>query len=863
MSDQRRNLPHLYLSGNGESENYTSRGVGGYIDHPPIRDRENHAIALKQALNQAINEAKQKLNLRDPEISVGTPGFYLEFQVHSDNMNIFEKLEDKRKKIELVTVRKSPSQEDIVEAIVFVPETASDHFLSKVEQYHTENSRFGKKPKNETLVSRIQAVKLGTVRSLFTDNDYLFPQSTQKVWWEVWLRKDQSIAFNLLLERLNIETKQNIIYFPNREVMLVKANLESMAMIVDSSNVVAELNILHFATQDAEIQPLIKIFSPKNQNYTSSIAHNLESSIEGDSPSFFLDMGPMEQEKWSNDLENHLLQPDDDSVAICLLDSGVAQIHPLITPALELADMHTCNPAWGVNANNACGHGTKMAGLALYSDLFDALQTLQPIQLSHRLESVKILPPMGQNEPELYGAITEQAIALPEIQHPKRSRVFCMAVTSEDSSPNTGSPSSWSAAIDKLCFGDDEFRRLIIISGGNIRQDILPSDYLNINDVSPIENPCQSWNSLVVGAYTEKVNITDSTFTGWQPLAPAGDLSPRSRTSVSWSNQWPIRPDVVFEGGNLASDGENPAIYMDDLCLLTTHHRPNLRVFDRMGDTSSATALASYMAAQIMSKYPSYNPETIRALMVHSAEWTPLMQKSFKNVNRKSEMRTFLRRYGYGVPDLNRALQSANNDLTLIVEDDLQPFRLDDDNIIKTRYMKFHQLPWPREELEKLVEASVELKVTLSYFIEPNPGERGWGRLHQYASHGLRFEVKRPSENDNDFRRRINRAATDEEEKSSNSNRNDNDNWFLGKRNRDRGSIHSDIWYGSAADLAQRGAIAVYPVGGWWKENKTLERWKESVRYSLIVSIRVPSIEVDIYTPVANLIEVPVPISIS
>lgn len=828
MSDQTRNLPHLYLSGNGESENYTSRGGGGRSLQPPIRDREAHATALQQALNQAINEAKQNLDSRDPEIAIGTSGFYLEFQIHADKADAFERLENKTKGIELVAVRKSLETENMLDATVFVPETAAEHFLSKVEKYRTEDTRF-EKPKNEALVTRMQSVQLGTVRSLFTDDIALFPQNELEIWWEVWLRKNQGDPFKCVAKRLNLITKQHLI-FPEREVILTLANLESMTLIIDkNSDLIAELRIAK------------------------------------DLPSFFLDMGPIEQERWSRDLENRLLPPEDDAVAICLLDSGVAQIHPLIMPALELADMHTCNPNWGFNDNNACGHGTKMAGLALYSDLFEALQTLNPIQLSHRLESVKILPPMGQNEPELYGAITEQAIALPEIQAPNRPRLFCMAVTNTDTSPNTGSPSSWSAAVDQLCFGDGEFQRLIIISGGNIREDILPTDYLDINDVSSIENPCQAWNPLVIGAYTEKVNIVDPRFAGFNPVAPAGDLSPRSRTSVSWSDQWPmIRPDVVFEGGNLASDGIRPAICMDDLCLLTTYHLPNQRRFERMGDTSSATALASYMAAQIMSKYSSYYPETIRALIVHSAEWTQAMKEFFQSVdNKKTKILPFLKRYGYGVPDLNRALRSANNDLTLIIEDDLQPFCLDDKNNIKTRYMKFHGLPWPSEKLEELGEADVELKVTLSYFIEPNPGERGWGRRHQYASHGLRFEVKRPSENDDDFRRRVNKAATDEEEKSSNSNRNDNDNWFLGKRNRDRGSIHSDIWYGSAADLAQRGAIAVYPVGGWWKENKTLERWNESVRYSIVVSIRVPSVDVDIYTPVANLIEVPIPISIS
>lgn len=828
MSEQSRNLPHLYLSGNGKSEDYTFKGGGGgKPSKPPVRDREDHATYLKQSLNQAINEAKQNLDLRNPEIAVGIPGFYLEFQVHSDS-NAFESLEDKAKGIELVAVRKSLEAENMLDATVFMPETAMDHFQSKVEKYRTEETS-KKKPKNEPLVARIESVHLGKVRSLFTDDISLFPQGLQIIWWEVWLRKDQSQAFKRVTEKLNVSTKQHIISFPEREVMLTLANLESMALIINNSDVIAELRIAK------------------------------------DFPSFFLDMGPIEQEEWSRDLENRLSPPEDNAVAICLLDSGVAQIHPLIKPALDLSDMYACNPTWGCNDNNLYGHGTKMAGLALYSDLSEALQTLPTIQLNHRLESVKILPPVGKNDPELYGAITEQAISLPEIQAPNRMRVFCMAVTNQDISPNTGSPSSWSAAIDKLCFGDDDFRRLIIIAGGNIREDIYPMDYLDINDVSSIENPCQAWNPLVIGAYTEKVNIVDPRFAGFNPVAPVGDLSPRSRTSVSWSDQWlMIRPDVVFEGGNLASDGENPAISMDDLCLLTTHHRPNLRVFDRMGDTSSATALASYMAAQIMTKDSSYFPETVRALIVHSAEWTPAMKTFFKSVkNKKTKMRPFLRRYGYGVPDLNRALKSTKSDLTLIIEDTLQPFYLDKGKI-KTRHMNFHELPWPSTKLEELGTVDVELKVTLSYFIDPNPKETGWGR-HQYASHRLRFEVKKPLESNNAFRQRINKAAINEEEsRRSSSSQKDRDSWFLGQNNRNHGSIHSDIWYGSAADLSQRGAIAVYPVGGWWKENKTLERWNNSVRYSLIVSIRVPSsVEVDIYTPVANLIAVPVAIPIS
>ncbi len=62
--------------------------------------------------------------------------------------------------------------------------------------------------------------------------------------------------------------------------------------------------------------------------------------------------------------------------------------------------------------------------------------------------------------------------------------------------------------------------------------------------------------------------------------------------------------------------------------------------------------------------------------------------------------------------------------------------------------------------------------------------------------------------------------------------------------------------YGSAAELAERGYIAVYPVLGWWKERANLERWGKQARYALIVSIKTTELETDIYTPVKNIISV-------
>jgi hypothetical protein len=110
--------------------------------------------------------------------------------------------------------------------------------------------------------------------------------------------------------------------------------------------------------------------------------------------------------------------------------------------------------------------------------------------------------------------------------------------------------------VDQLCFGDEGARRLILISAGNVREGLSQAGYPARNEIEPIENPAQAWNAITVGAFTEKFVITDPTYEGWEPVAPVGDLCPTSRTSVSWERKWPLKPDVVLEGGNWAALGD-------------------------------------------------------------------------------------------------------------------------------------------------------------------------------------------------------------------------------------------------------------------------------------------------------------------
>jgi hypothetical protein len=177
------------------------------------------------------------------------------------------------------------------------------------------------------------------------------------------------------------------------------------------------------------------------------------------------------------------------------------------------------------------------------------------------------------------------------------------------------------------------------------------------------------------------------------------------------------------------------------------------------------------------------------------------------------------------------------------------------------REMHFFELPWPTDILQSLGETPVRLRVTLSYFIEPNPARVGWKRRHRYASHGLRFDVKTPTESLSEFRKRLNQRALDQDDERP-STAGDSADWYLGEQARNHGSIHSDILQGFAADLAERGVIGVYPVSGWWKDQPKRDRSAKGSLYSLIVSIETPGVDTDIWTPVANQVNIPIAIEL-
>ncbi|HRH95576.1 MAG TPA: S8 family peptidase [Prosthecobacter sp.] len=850
-------LRHLDYSGRAKQQPYKARQSGGGSDfrlYP--RQRAGHAAKLRGDL-QAVQLEADRLRLAqelapfEDDIGInleirGVPDYPL-------NCDPFDA--DPKSGIILKAVRQVDSTAPdgttltTTVATVFVRHGKLSFLTKRIEDYVNERKTTITKGKHkgeersldhEKLIANIESIGVAAIEAFWTSSHPL-PALDVETWWEVWIwsgsevkraRHEQVVECEA--DRLGMYRKPGKLVLPEHSIYLLKTTRRQLAAATALLNFVSELRHPAVTAQ------------------------------------FFMEQTPTEKRQWSNDLKSRVQLPPDNAPAICLLDTGVNRGHPLLEDILAESEHDTANEDWGTDDHYHNGHGTQMAGLAAYGDLTPLLEGNEEVVLSHHIESVKILPRSGANDPEHYGLITQDGMAIAEQNAPGRPRVFAMAVTAVDAKDfrENGKPSAWSAAIDSHASGameDDDVKRLICVSAGNVWLKN-KADYPSLNQLNSIEDPAQSWNGITVSAFTDKDIVTDENgqlIPEVHRIARRGGLSPHSTTSCLWnspdSKNWPLKPDIVCEGGNVGADAVTGAREEhDSLCLLSTNADFQKDLFSPFYATSAATALGANMAAQIQAAYPNYWPETVRAVIIHSANWTDEMRRGL-NLRKKSEVAYALQQFGHGVPDLRRALACARSRATLICQDSLQPFTKEKDGI-KTQDMMLYRLPWPKEVLQQHGAVNVRLRVTLSYFIEPNPGSRSVSSKYRYANCNLRFAVQTPTEKSlSNFIARVSDSASSDGEETSYEKPDDTTTgWLLGDTLCRRGSIHSDTWNGTAAQLASMEHLIVYPVNGWWRLRTQHKRYNNRIRYALVLSLETVGAELDIFTPISLRVTAPV-----
>ncbi|MBF0696339.1 S8 family peptidase [Actinomyces bowdenii] len=836
MSEPLR-LDHLYVTGRAESKPRLGRGGG----KPAIRavDRQSHGKRLIDEIDKAFALAQEVRESQNFDPVLQANGTYLtlegvgaDFELKLDSLTQLTRKGKTSRKSKWLLLSVHPATDASPErANIWVADDFRHQFFKLFEDYLTISNEKGR-PKNNALVANISSIRETYLKDLWTSKGEI--PDADAVWWEIWLdrRRERPGLLQRIGSSFNLEISEQQIRFGDSVIVHIYATRKQLELLVVTDLPIAEIRAPSFID-----------------------------TIE--------DLSDSEQSEYVLDLAARITPGHAGAPAVCHIDSGVFRTHNLIKDSLESIDQHSIFSPGNLSH---LAHGTSMAGIALYGEhLDDLLLGTQMIRLRHRLESVEVFPhPAGTPECN-YASATIQAVSLPEITA-TRQRSFCMPLsTKSDTTP--GQPTLWSATVDALAVGTDievrdnrfaliskpdpDAKRLIIVSAANV--DSYTADHLANSDTSPIEDPGQSWNALTVGAFTQLDQIpSDPSFRNYSLVASAGELSPHSRTSLLFGDKpWPIKPEICLEGGNVLLDKQGfPESKHPRLSLRSTGIKNDVDLTSANA-TSAATAQAARLAALTMSRYPSYWPETVRALLVHEARWTERMREHVDACGgKKTDRARILRRYGWGVPTEEAVLTSSHRAVTMVVQDEFHPF----DKKFAMRELRLHSLPWPRDVLQTLGDTDVRLRITLSYFIEPSATRRGWKGKYTYASYGLRFDLQAPTDiNVTDFLARVNRQARTEEDGSpASSSASHQNRWLLGTQARHCGSLHQDEWLGSGAELAACNHIAVYPVGGWWKNNNRRDRRDLPVRYALLVSLSTSAQGTDLYTPIATQLSVPV-----
>lgn len=553
-----------------------------------------------------------------------------------------------------------------------------------------------------------------------------------------------------------------------------------------------------------------------------------------------------------------LTPPAENAPAVVIMDTGVATKHPLLENAIRSSQSVVAEDN---SPEDQHGHGTEMAGTAIYDDLGAAVENGHGAA-NHWLQSIKLLtrPYQGSAErenrpywPSMTVRGTEQAEAA---KGQAANQVFTLAVTSP---LEPLEPTFWSHAIDQLSFNMGSGRLLVVCTGNaDVGDARLLEGYPQLNLDQKLEEPAQSANCLTVGAYTAKTRVAPSqTYAELAAVAPAGGISPHTRAGVV-GTPGPVKPDVVLEGGNVATDGQLPDPFVETLTTLTTGKDHLTKPLSLICMTSEATARAARFAANIWSVDPSLRPETVRGLMVHSASWTPAMVEQFPNIDERMAV------CGYGVPSLPLARECARDRATVIIEGEMPnavlveepkakpPKRPDtkQTDTKKKRLAKFFRLPVPEDLLLQDPNQQVELRVTLSYFAEPNTFRR-----QVYRGLDLKWDMQGSQETEEQFQRRINALLRT---KGAKKDWDESFPWDIKITRRSRGTVQSDRWTGAASFLAGPKLIGVYPVLGWWDQRALLET--ASMPFSLIVTVQAAGL--DIYNPIATALKAVVDVTV-
>jgi hypothetical protein len=381
--------------------------------------------------------------------------------------------------------------------------------------------------------------------------------------------------------------------------------------------------------------------------------------------------------------------PDENAAGILIVDSGILSNHPLLEKCVGAEEnFQTKERA----LQDTVGHGSAVAGCVAYGDIEKCIieKNFSPsnwifsakVMYSEDLfngEKIAVYDPEKLVEHQLKDAV--ESFLSHENYHIRVVNIS-LGNTNEVWQKDYTRQLPLASLIDELAYTYPNV--LFIVSAGNNNPlnsyntvDSIKNNYpryLKDNFDFKIINPATSALAITVGSIAQPIRINPDDF--WEdkiktPIAKENQPSPFTRVGPGINGM--VKPELVEYGGNLILYNNYGRI-SEDICgklLLINNDAINRLVKYDYGTSFSAPKIAN-AAGQLANKYPHMSANFIKNLLLAGAQFPFTPDNDFYDSKPGKTINDHINVCGYGLPSLERSINSFDNRVVLFDEGNLQ-----------------------------------------------------------------------------------------------------------------------------------------------------------------------------------------------